>query len=127
MKPLPTIANMALLFGERWYLEMMRDTPETFNQVADFVLDSNVDIMTCGILCPFINTPLYHRLNGDGRLQDKLPEDWKYYTSHHLTYILKNMSLQEPIDGFQYLYDKIYSTEVLRQRFQNAKEVHKIT
>ena len=82
--------------------------------------------MTCGILCPFINTPLYHRLNGDGRLfRTNFPEDWKYYTSHHLTYILKNMSLQELIDGFQYLYDKIYATEVLRQRFQNAKEVLK--
>ncbi|MBI5306827.1 MAG: B12-binding domain-containing radical SAM protein, partial [Planctomycetes bacterium] len=49
--------------------------------------------------------------------------DWKYYTSHHLTYILKNMTLQELIDGFQYLYDKIYDTGVLRKRFQNAKEV----
>lgn len=100
------------------------DTPETFKQVADFVLDSHVDIMTCGILCPFINTPLYIRLKGDGRLfRTNFPEDWKYYTSHHLTYILKNMSLQELIDGFQYLFDKIYSTEVLRKRFQNAKEI----
>jgi len=33
------------------------------------------------------------------------------------------MSLQELIDGFQYLFDKIYSTEVLRKRFQNAKEI----
>lgn len=100
------------------------DTTETFKQVADFVLDSHVDIMTCGILCPFINTPLYMRLKGDGRLfRTNFPEDWKYYTSHHLTYILKNMSLQELIDGFQYLFDKIYSTEVLRKRFQNAKEI----
>ncbi|OHB97638.1 MAG: hypothetical protein A2W74_00330 [Planctomycetes bacterium RIFCSPLOWO2_12_38_17] len=100
------------------------DTPETFKQVADFVLNSHVDIMTCGILCPFINTPLYMRLKGDGRLfRTNFPEDWKYYTSHHLTYILKNMSLQELIDGFQYLFDKIYSTEVLRKRFQNAKEI----
>lgn len=102
------------------------DTPETFKQVADFVLDSQVDIMTCGILCPFINTPLYHRLNGEARLfRTNFPEDWKYYTSHHLTYVLKNMSLQELIDGFQYLYDRIYATEVLRQRFQHAKEVLK--
>ncbi len=100
------------------------DTPETFKQVADFVLDSHVDIMTCGILCPFINTPLYMRLKSDGRLfRTNFPEDWKYYTSHHLTYILKNMSLQELIDGFQYLFDKIYSTEVLRKRFQNAREI----
>ena len=100
------------------------DTPDTFKQVADFVLDSHVDVMTCGILCPFINTPLYHRLNNDGRLfRTNFPADWKYYTSHHLTYILKNMTLQELIDGFQYLYDKIYDTGVLRKRFQNAKEV----
>lgn len=100
------------------------DTPETFRQVADFVLNSHVDIMTCGILCPFINTPLYHRLKNENRLfRTNFPDDWKYYTSHHLTYILKNMSLQELIDGFQYLYDKIYATEVLRRRFQNAKEI----
>ncbi len=100
------------------------DTPDTFKQVADFVLDSHVDVMTCGILCPFINTPLYHRLNNDGRLfRTNFPADWKYYTSHHLTYILKNMTLQEIIDGFQYLYDQIYDTHVLRKRFQNAKEV----
>ncbi|MDR4508795.1 MAG: B12-binding domain-containing radical SAM protein [Candidatus Brocadiaceae bacterium] len=99
------------------------DTPDTFKKVADFILNSHIDIMTCGILCPFINTPLYNRLKRDGRLfRTNFPEDWKYYTSHHLTYILKSLSLQDLINGFQYLYDKIFSTEILRKRFHSAKD-----
>lgn len=99
------------------------DTSGTFERVADFILDSHIDIMTCGILCPFINTPLYHRLNRENRLfRTHFPEDWKYYTSHHLTYVLKKLTLDEMIDGFQYLYDKIFATEVLRKRFHRAKD-----
>ncbi len=99
------------------------DTAGTFERVADFILDSHIDIMTCGILCPFINTPLYHRLNRENRLfRTHFPEDWKYYTSHHLTYVLKKLTLDEMIEGFQYLYDRIFATEVLRKRFHRAKD-----
>ncbi|MBW7942425.1 MAG: DUF4070 domain-containing protein, partial [Candidatus Kuenenia stuttgartiensis] len=99
------------------------DTSGTFERVADFILDSHIDIMTCGILCPFINTPLYHRLNRENRLfRTHFPEDWKYYTSHHLTYVLKKLTLDEMIEGFQYLYDRIFATEVLRKRFHRAKD-----
>ena len=98
------------------------DTPDTFKEVVDFITDAKIDIMTCGILCPFINTPLQKRLESDGRLfRTNFPEDWIYYTSHHLTYILSKLSLQEFIDGMEYIYDNIYSTEVIRKRFREAK------
>lgn len=97
------------------------DTPEGFKEVVDFIVDAKIDIMTCGILCPFINTPLYLRLNGEKRLfRTNFPEDWIYYTSHHLTYVLK-LSLQEFIDGLEYVYENIYSTDVIRAKFRNAK------
>ncbi|HHT9119516.1 MAG TPA: B12-binding domain-containing radical SAM protein [Candidatus Hypogeohydataceae bacterium YC41] len=100
------------------------DTPETFDEVADFILNSQIDIMTCGILCPFINTPLYKRLEVENRLfRNHFPEDWIYYTSHHLVYILKKLSLQELIDGMERLYNKLYSTEAIRKRFQNSRDV----
>lgn len=98
------------------------DTPDTFKEVVDFIIDAKIDIMTCGILCPFINTPLQKRLDGENRLfRTNFPEDWIYYTSHHLTYILSKLSLQEFIDGMEYIYDNIYSTEVIRKRFREAK------
>lgn len=102
------------------------DTPETFKEAADFVLNSHLDIMTCGVLCPFIRTPLYKRLDEEKRIfRNNFPEDWRYYTSAHLVYFLKKLSLQDLIDGFEYLYKRIYSTDVLRNRFRNAKEVLK--
>jgi radical SAM superfamily enzyme YgiQ (UPF0313 family) len=98
------------------------DTTESFREVVDFILDAKIDIMTCGILCPFINTPLYKRLNSGNRLfRTNFPEDWIYYTSHHLTYVLSQLSLQEFIDGLEYVYEKIYSTEVIREKFRRAK------
>ncbi len=100
------------------------DTPETFREAVDFVLNSNLDIMTCGILCPFIHSNLYNRFSEEGRIfRTNYPEDWKYYTSAHLTYILKKLSLDELIEGFEYVFEKIYATEVLRERFRNAKDI----
>ena len=100
------------------------DTPETFKRAVDFVLESDLDIMTCGILCPFIHSNLHNRFTSENRIfRNNYPDDWKYYTSAHLTYILKQLSLQELIDGFEYIYEKIYSTEVLRERFRKAKDV----
>ncbi|MFQ5863045.1 MAG: B12-binding domain-containing radical SAM protein [Candidatus Brocadiales bacterium] len=100
------------------------DTVETFDEVADFVLGSNLDIMTCGILCPFINTPLYKRLDKEGRLfKTNFPDDWVYYTSHHLVHILNNLSLQELIEGMKRLQQRLWSTEVIRKRFQNSRQV----
>ena len=88
-----------------------------------FILDAKIDIMTCGILCPFINTPLQKRLDGDNRLfRTNFPEDWIYYTSHHLTYVLSKLTLQEFIDGIEYVYNNIYSTEVIRKKFRAAKD-----
>ena len=102
------------------------DTLDTFKKSVDFVLESNLDIMTCGILCPFINSNLYKRFVSENRIfRNNYPDDWKYYTSAHLTYILKQLSLQDLIEGFEYIYEKIYSTDVLRMRFRNAKDVLK--
>jgi hypothetical protein len=35
---------------------------------------------------------------------------------------LSNLSLQEFIDGIEYIYNNIYSTEVIRKKFRAAKE-----
>ncbi len=98
------------------------DTVESFDRVADFVLDSKIDVMTCGILTPFFQTPLFNRLKSEGRIfRNNYPKDWLYYTSHHLTYHLKGMSLEELIEGFETLYSRLFATEVLRERFRQSK------
>ncbi len=67
---------------------------------------------------------LYERLQADGRLfRNRFPEDWKYGTAHHLLYLLKSMPLDDFIAGLEHLYERLYTTEMLRRRFHRSREV----
>jgi len=98
------------------------DTPDTFDRVADFVLDNEIDIMTNGLATPFPGTRLYDRLMAEGRVfRNNYPWDWKYYTAHHLLYTLKSMTLDQLIESYEHLYDRLYTTEMLRKRFARSR------
>ena len=100
------------------------ESPEVFDRVADFVLDNDIDIMTCGIETPAPGTRFYDRLQAEGRLfRNRFPDDWQYGTAHHLLYLLKSMPLDDFIAGLERLYARLYTTEVLRKRFARAREV----
>ncbi|MCP4363883.1 MAG: B12-binding domain-containing radical SAM protein, partial [Planctomycetes bacterium] len=51
------------------------------------------------------------------------PDDWVYYTSHHLVHILNNLSIHELTDGMERLKERLWGTEVIRKRFQNSRQV----
>ena len=98
------------------------DRPETFERVADFILENEIDIMTCGLATPFPGTKLYDRLMAEGRIfRNNYPHDWQLYTAHHLLYTLKSMTLDELIDSFEMIYNRLYSTEALRERFRKSR------
>ena len=97
--------------------------PDTFKNVVDFVLTEGVDIFTCGILAPLGETNLRKRLMADNRIfRIRQPEDWKYYTAHHLTYLLRGTTLDELIEGMEYVEKHLFSLEVLRERFKRSQE-----
>ena len=50
-------------------------------------------------------------------LFDDFPEDWSYYDTAHLTHTLSHMSLDDFIEGMQYVYDNLYAGRALRERF----------
>ena len=59
-------------YGVKLYLTFVfgydEDTPETFQQTADFAKDHNIYIGAFNHLTPFPGTPLYQRLEQEGRL-----------------------------------------------------------
>src|SRR5262249_30416387 len=100
------------------------ESPEVFDRVADFVLDNDIDIMTCGIETPAPGTRFYERLQADGRLfRNRFPEDWQYGTAHHLLYLLQSMPLDDSSAGLEPLYGRLYTAGVLGKRFARAREV----
>lgn len=100
------------------------ETPETFDLVADFVLDNEIDIMTCGLETPAPGTLFYKRLDAEGRIfRNNYPDDWQLGNAHNLMHLMKTMSLPELIDGLEHLYQRLYTTEMLRKRFATSRAV----
>ena len=97
------------------------DDKDSFKRMTEFVLENNIDVLTFGINCPFPKTALYHRLDSEKRIFRKnYPEDWKYYDTAHVVHRLVDMTLENFIDGMQYMYDHLYAGDNLRMRFRKS-------
>ncbi len=97
------------------------DDKDSFKKMTDFILNNNIDILTFGIDCPFPSTPLFHRLSAEGRIFRKnFPTDWKYYDTAHVVHRFVDMTLEDFINGMQYVYDHLYAGDNLRTRFRNS-------
>lgn len=97
------------------------DGKDSFKRMTDFVLENNIDIVTFGIDCPFPKTQLYKRLDEEKRIFRKnYPDDWHYFDSGHLVHRLVDMTLDDFIDGMQYVYDNLYAGDNLRKRLRNS-------
>jgi radical SAM superfamily enzyme YgiQ (UPF0313 family) len=100
------------------------DTPQTFDGAAEFVLRNEIDIMTCGLETPAPGTPYYRRLDAEGRIfRNDYPYDYELGNAYNLMHVMKSLTLQELIDGLEHLYNRLYTTEMLRKRFANSGAV----
>ena len=93
-------------------------TKDCFKIMTDYILEHAIDVLTFGVHCPFPGTPLFKRMVQENRLlRPNFPDDWSYYDTAHLTHTLSHMSLEDFVEGMQYVYDNIYGAENLRNRF----------
>ncbi|MEE9584784.1 MAG: radical SAM protein, partial [Candidatus Brocadiales bacterium] len=97
------------------------DDKDSFKKMVDFVHDCKVDILTYGLDCPFPKTPLFYRLDSEKRLfRRNMPEDWEYYETAHVVHRFVDMTLDDFVNGMQYVYDNVYAGNNIRMRFRNT-------
>ncbi|MGB7761313.1 MAG: radical SAM protein [Bryobacteraceae bacterium] len=83
------------------------DTPEIFDDTIDFLETAGVQNATFNVLTPFPGTPLFRRMEAEGRI---LTRDWRRYNSRDdVVYQPKRMSAAELLEGFRYANDRFYS------------------
>lgn len=93
-------------------------TKDCFKSMVDYLLEHSIDVLTFGVHCPFPETALYKRMVSENRLlRTDFPNDWEYYDTANLTHTLSHMTLDEFIEGMQYVYDHMYGEENLKKRF----------
>jgi radical SAM superfamily enzyme YgiQ (UPF0313 family) len=82
-------------------------TPAVFDQVYDFVRETELYEVQITILTPFPGTPLYLRLEKSGRLIE--PTNWQKCTLFDVNFRPLGMAAQELRGGFHALAMKLYS------------------
>ncbi len=94
------------------------DSPQIFKDTLDFLAGAGVQNATFNILTPFPGTPLFHRLEAEGRL---LTRDWRKYNSRQdVVYQPKQMSPAELLTGFRYANERFYSLPGIAKRLSRS-------
>lgn len=93
------------------------DTVESFAAVKDFVLTNGIDLPRFSILTPFPNTPLFKRLEREGRITTR---DWQLYDGQHVVFEPKLMSASTLLTAHEALWRDVYSFPGILQRTRHV-------
>ena len=101
-------------------LGMDNDGPDCFDNVLQFVKDSQLYDVQITMLTAFPGTPLYDRLDAEGRLLE--PTAWELCTLFDVNYRPKHMSPEYLESRFRWLVEQLYSKEFTDERHGRFRE-----
>jgi radical SAM superfamily enzyme YgiQ (UPF0313 family) len=79
------------------------DTPDIFDTMRSHIGRLGIDAVNFAILTPYPGTPLFSRLEKEGRI---LTKDWGKYNRKNVVFSPKNMTKEELEVGFQHITRK---------------------
>jgi len=83
-----------------------QDTPDIFDLTLEKMNEWELDAVEINILTPFPGTPLYDRLEREGRIISK---DWKRYNQVDVVFKPKNMTEKELFEGSRRVAKQYYN------------------
>lgn len=91
--------------------------PDVFRSTLDFLLESNIEVLQSTRLTPFPGTPLFEKMDEEGRIFDY---DWSHYDFFHVVFQPGNMSPAELHHGTAWLQSQFYSRKNIAYRISRA-------
>jgi radical SAM superfamily enzyme YgiQ (UPF0313 family) len=98
-------------------------TPDIFERVKEFVERSRLIEVQLTVQTPFPGTPLYERLQRDGRLLR--PRFWERCTLFDVTYQPKHMSVEQLEEGLRWLFREVYNEREFTRRKRHYMDLVK--
>jgi radical SAM superfamily enzyme YgiQ (UPF0313 family) len=88
-----------------------------FERTVEFVDRTKIDLPRYAVATPFPGTPLYRRLEREGRL---LHRDWSLYDVEHVVFEPRRMSAERLQEGLQWSWEQSYGWRSLLYRLTGA-------
>lgn len=82
------------------------DGPEVFERTVGWIESARLECATFHILTPYPGTPLFERLEAEGRL---LHRDWARYDTAHAVFRPRRMSPGQLEEGYAWCYRRLFS------------------
>jgi radical SAM superfamily enzyme YgiQ (UPF0313 family) len=89
------------------------DEPDVFLRTAEFAVEVGIDLPRFAVATPFPNTPLYLRLQSEGRI---LTRNWELYDGQHVVFQPAKMSVDELQWGIEAAWKHAYSLRSIVRR-----------
>lgn len=93
------------------------DTMKTFEQQYQFITEAGIQSAMIGILTAMPRTPLYERLQKEGRIDES--EDSAENTRGRTNVVPKNMTLEAMTEGYRALYARLLTDAEIAHRIRN--------
>jgi radical SAM superfamily enzyme YgiQ (UPF0313 family) len=116
-----TIQSHGISVNGCFILGLDEQGPEIFNDVYNFVEDSGLHEVQITIQTAFPGTPLFKRLEEEGRIIEK--NAWEKCTLFDINYLPNRMTTDELSAGFKKLGMDLYNEEFTTLRRRHFKEI----
>lgn len=90
------------------------DTPEIFDKTIEVLNQLDIDTAEFNILTPLPGTPLYKKMEKEGRI---LTKDWAKYSQTEVVFQPKNMTPKELYEGTKKVVREFYSSKKILKRW----------
>ena len=97
------------------------DRPGVFERTVAWIEENRLECATFHILTPYPGTPLFSRMEAEGRL---LHKDWSLYDTGHAVFRPRHMTPEELEDGYAWCYRRLFSpASIWRRRPADARAI----
>jgi radical SAM superfamily enzyme YgiQ (UPF0313 family) len=93
------------------------DHTDVFLKTAEFAVEARIDLPRFAVVTPFPNTPLYKRLDAEGRI---LTRNWELYDAQHVVFQPRHMSPQELASGVEAAWKHAYGYRSIWRRLRHS-------
>lgn len=94
-----------------------QDEPDIFLKTAEFAVQARIDLPRFAVVTPFPKTPLYNRLESEGRI---LTKNWELYDAQHVVFQPAKMSVTELQQGVEAAWKHAYSYRSIARRIRQS-------
>jgi len=108
-----TIQSYGILVHGSFILGYDSDCATSFDDLVNFIQDTNLLMPLINILTPFPGTKVFKRMEAERRL---LHKNWSKYDSKHVVFKPAHMSPEELFDGYVHVVNSVYSFESIYKK-----------